>query len=319
LGKLFNSNVFSGAEVWGQSVSSGASGYDPYDFFTNDKEFRRYLEQMGAHKSYAGVDIKAVVTVEPYTFYDREGNTIEATTKVLANLHTISISAFRESYPVRALGQVGIKGLTKGPRTISGSMIFTTFDNQALTELMESEELFTKAGTVGANIIDRDIFDDTRIDPSHILIDQLPPFDITLVMANEYGNVSRAALYGVQVQTQGEVLSVQDLISELSVTYSARAYEPRKSLYHIFTALTNGGQNDTKIKGLARTFYYYQRQFEEGIITMDMYLSLVSSLNAQVEQMVQAITAEGRGKTYNDLIDSEEALKMLETSQNPFF
>ena len=148
--------------------------------------------------SYSGCDISAIVH-----FYDETADPENRSrTKKLADLQTLTISSYREKVPVRALGHVGAKGYTRGPRTIGGSMIFTIFDKSVLAEMM-----------VESYRIEQYAMDNVGIFNA-VLIDQIPPFDITVLFANETGSMSRLAIYGVELVQEGQTMSVEDLVTE---------------------------------------------------------------------------------------------------------
>lgn len=169
--------------------------------------------------SYSGADIKAIVHFfDPNAEEDKDKTRI----KILGDLQTITISTHREKFPVRALGHVGAKGYTRGPRTIGGSMIFTVFDKSILSEmLVQGYQLESSAiddiGVLGA-----------------VLIDQIPPFDITIMFANETGSMSKLVLFGVELINEGQSMSIEDLITENVVTYVARHFSPMESLLDPF-------------------------------------------------------------------------------------
>ncbi len=125
-------------------------------------------------------------------------------TKTLAELQTISISTDRDKRPVRAFGQVSVRGFCRGPRMVAGSMIFTVFDRHVLWEIL------------GASNYDAD----DAFRPA--LMDQLPPIDITISFANEYGSLSRMSLYGVEFVSEGRTMSIENLLLEDVVQYVAR-------------------------------------------------------------------------------------------------
>jgi hypothetical protein len=135
-------------------------------------------------------------------------------TKVLAELQTISLSSHREKFPVRALGATGPKSFTRGPRTVAGSMIFTVFDTNALDQFLESHPS------------DFDAHNPT----STALLDQIPPFDITIAFANELGQVSRMAIYGIELVNEGMTMSIEDLLLENVVQFVARDYDPMRAV-----------------------------------------------------------------------------------------
>ena len=110
-------------------------------------------------------------------------------TITLGSLQTLSVQTHREKFAVRALGHSYVKGYTRGPRTIAGSMIFTLFDEHPLKKLM-----FAMCSSEG-------IWNDPEI--STLIPDQLPPIDLTIVFANEYGALSRMTIYGVEFVNDG--------------------------------------------------------------------------------------------------------------------
>ena len=132
--------------------------------------------------------------------------------KTLGNLQTISYSIFREKYPVRALGHVGEKGRTRGTRTIAGSMVFTVFDRHVLFDLLRKSPGDMNTNAVSAQNL---------ADLSYVMVDQLPQFDIVIQFANEYGYASELVIFGVEISAEGQVMSVEDLITENTVQYTA--------------------------------------------------------------------------------------------------
>jgi hypothetical protein len=134
-----------------------------------------------------------------------------SSTEVLASLQTISIQTHREKTAVRALGKSYAKGYTKGPRTIAGSMIFTVFNEHAFARLLKA---MGKPGLAGEGALDTDV--------STLIPDQLPPIDLTIVFANEYGSFSRMSIYGVEFVNDGKTMSIEDLMSEEVINFVAR-------------------------------------------------------------------------------------------------
>lgn len=131
-------------------------------------------------------------------------------TKVLAEIQTLSVSTFREKQPVRALGSVYPRGFTRGARSIAGSMIFTVFDRNVLHSILNNRP------------------DDPPEIVTTALIDQLPPFDITVAFANEYGHTSRMAILGCEFVSEGQVMSVEDMITENQAQFVARDIDPMR-------------------------------------------------------------------------------------------
>lgn len=136
-------------------------------------------------------------------------------TKVLAELQTISVSTFREKNAVRAFGKSNPSGWVRGQRTIAGSMIFTVFDRNILFELLDFDP--------------SDFDGDNRFTAA--ILDQIPPIDITITFANEYGSLSRMTIYGVEFVSEGKTMSIENLFLESEVQYIARDLDPMTPVY----------------------------------------------------------------------------------------
>jgi len=130
---------------------------------------------------------------------------------VLGNLQTLSVQTHREKFGVRALGKSYVKGYTRGPRTIAGSMIFTLFNEHALAQLIRG-------------VADHNLFKESALDTnlSTLIPDQLPPLDLTIAFANEYGSISRMGIYGVEFLNDSQTFSIEDLMTEAVVNFTAR-------------------------------------------------------------------------------------------------
>ena len=55
-----------------------------------------------------------------------------------------------------------------------------------------------------------------------MLHDQILPFDITLVAANEYGSVSKMIIHGVELMTAAGGMSIDDLVIEKQISFLAK-------------------------------------------------------------------------------------------------
>jgi hypothetical protein len=139
-------------------------------------------------------------------------------TKVLGEIQTLSWGMFRDKAPVRTLGSTYPRAFTRGPRTISGTMIFTIFYEHVFHELLKLNLRYYNTGT---SDFDRYLY-------TTMLSDQLPPIDISLVFANEYGSVSHMGLWGVEFFQEGGTFSIEDIYSENTIQYVARDIDPMR-------------------------------------------------------------------------------------------
>jgi hypothetical protein len=154
--------------------------------------------------------------------------------RVIGSLQTLTYSIHMDKFPVRSVGNANAKDYVFGPRTIAGSLIFAVFNKHFAYELME-----TASKTSG-------------LEKYHFLMDEMPPFNITVSFANEYGETARLALYGVRIINEGQTMSVNDIYTENTYQFVATDIE-----------YLNDGTGSSS-EGLART---YADQVMSGVRT----------------------------------------------------
>jgi hypothetical protein len=157
--------------------------------------------------SYAGVNVRALLEIGD----NPSGQARYA--KQLVELTTISISIHRAKSPASALGFIGMKGYARSRRTIAGTMVFTQFTRDVFFEFLNSC-----------------LMTDLSKDTNYVKVDQLPLFNMTLLFTNEYGYVSYRRLYGIDFLTDGTIYSVNDLMTEQTISYVASDFTPLMQL-----------------------------------------------------------------------------------------
>lgn len=121
----------------------------------------------------------------------------------------VSYSIYREKKQIRTIGAINTKGITKGPRTISGRLVFTVV-REHVVEMIKRELPYTR--TI-----------------KNLLMDELPPFDILVSFGNEYGASAGLVIQGVTLVDEQKTLTVDDLYTENIFTYLARDIEIMKN------------------------------------------------------------------------------------------
>lgn len=144
-----------------------------------------------SNKSFSGCDIVASIDI-------LDSSNIRKS-HILGSLLTLTYSTFQDKKPVRSLGNINAKDYVYGPRTIAGTMIFAVFNKHIIYEISGGNETS--------------------------LMDELPPFDISISYANEYGIQSRMAIYGVRIVSEGQTVSVNDIYTENTYQYVAQDIE----------------------------------------------------------------------------------------------
>lgn len=174
---------------------------------------------------------------------------------VIGELQAITYSVQREKAPLYTMGSAEPRSFSRGKRGIAGSLVFTIFDRDALLaalrEHIKQEQTFHRIGgeqftTANDNHLSIDQWDEqmTAIAVSGIsgatsasgeeitrkvaptadpmYDDEVPPFDITISFANEYGQKAVLVIYSVEILNEGSGFSIDNVTSEKACTFVAR-------------------------------------------------------------------------------------------------
>lgn len=151
------------------------------------------------------------------------------------------------------MGSANPRSFSRGKRGIAGTLVFVLFDHDALLsglkEHIDKNRVFHRVGgdrnnkaltidewdaqmtslangnSSGSSADAQDAVSRTqnitsRQDP--VIADEIPPFDITISMANEYGKAAVMVLYGVEILNQGSQFSMDNIQSQMACTFVAR-------------------------------------------------------------------------------------------------
>lgn len=194
------------------------------------------------YNSFSGVDIKGVFA-----------------NQVIAELQAISYSITREKAPLYTMGSADPRSFSRGKRGIAGTLIFLIFDRHPLIGTFgqdveaqntaqqlkflsdiddvrpESVVTAPETGSLGAVLQGAALGASVQAAESNLssvgsdqevvapwFSDQIPPFDVTLAAANEYGSMAVMRIYGVEILNEGYGVSIDDIVSEQQMTYVAR-------------------------------------------------------------------------------------------------
>jgi hypothetical protein len=190
------------------------------------------------------------------TFTSFSGCDIMATFngRVVGELQALSYNSTREKAPVYTLGSANPRSFSRGKRGIAGTMVFSMFDRDALiAQMSEQDEAFKTYYTFSANASEESIYSGmsgwdeymTRLvgesynystgtfDEANAgaLVtatefeypDQIPPFNITVVFQNEYGQAAKLELLDVEILNSGLGFSVDDVTMEMACTFICRS------------------------------------------------------------------------------------------------
>lgn len=148
------------------------------------------------------------------------------------------------------MGSAEPRSFSRGKRGIAGTLVFTIFDRDTLLdaladEVLEEESFHRVGGTLSHQAITIDEWDEqmtnmavdgntpasknseaitNNIAPAQrpVYDDEIPPFDITISFANEYGQKASLVIYGVEILNEGSGFTIDNVTSEKACTFVAR-------------------------------------------------------------------------------------------------
>lgn len=168
------------------------------------------------------------------TFTSFSGADIVATLggKVVGELQAITYSVTREKAPIYTMGDPNPRSFSRGKRGIAGSLVFTVFDRDSMKSLKDSSIVYRHGlNTSGAgqatpvHDVNQSPMTDWNTGKRPSYTDEIPPFDITINFANEYGQSARMVIYGVEILNEGSGMSIDDITTEKACTFVARAID----------------------------------------------------------------------------------------------
>lgn len=80
-------------------------------------------------------------------------------------------------------------------------------------------------------------------------VDQILPFDVAIIAANEYGQSAQMRLYGCEILNEGSGFSIDDIVVENQMTYVCRTILPWRSFNLNSTGQTGGSLRDQLYSG----------------------------------------------------------------------
>ena len=162
------------------------------------------------------------------------------------------------------MGRVDPLSFSRGKRGIAGTIVTLMLDQHVLYGdalsskkfVADKDEIYpdiSQLNLADASDLSQDLADpdDVALDATNLsnnyaisqawYVDQLPPFDIVIVAANEYGNAASMRIYGIEVLNEGTGFSVDDVVIDNQMTYVCRTILPWQKLGHWDFGATEGG------------------------------------------------------------------------------
>ena len=193
-----------------------SSGNNNSGSFQNYRNFTNRANELSRELDQARTSREALLTeLDNVSAQEKELSNIPYMT--LGTAHTISYSSFREKFAVRTLGRTQAKTYTRGPRTIAGTMVFNTVQELELLRLLGDPK-------VGA------LDDTSTIHPNAVMIDQIQPFNLMFLFANEFGSYSAMHLFNIDLSSEGQEMSIDNIVTHNTMNFYATDMIPMRSL-----------------------------------------------------------------------------------------
>jgi hypothetical protein len=186
-------------------------------------------------ESMAGVNTKVIFEFPNYLklggTQDNTGNANQSAYILMDSIITLTYSVYRAKMPVIPLGECSVTGFALGNKTIAGTIIKTLTYNDDISSFMK----FYVAAAIKArgdyipNLGDK--LEITQKEFNSIMRDDLTPFNIHTYSISEYtGRMSCDSIYGCTIINNGQVQSIENLITENTISFIAKsinqAYDP---------------------------------------------------------------------------------------------
>lgn len=130
----------------------------------------------------------------------------------------------------------------------SGAQFHTSVANSEFKEGLETyiaEKIEGSGGSTGEYFGDLEEWESIQEgNNSHVIrpayyADEIPPFDITITMVNEYGMAAKFSLLGVEILNEGSGMSIDDITTEKACTFVARGITPLTPVNPTFKDVSN--------------------------------------------------------------------------------
>lgn len=153
---------------------------------------------------------------------------------VMRSIVSISVSTSRAKMPIIPLGENTVNGFALGNKTVAGSIIKALTFNDEFTKQIQfftEKSLKDRKDKFYYQLGSKTFFDSGTYEISHkhfdsIMRDDLIPFNIHTFSYSEYTGVKNNflmnSIYGCTLINEGQVQSIENLITENTFTYVAK-------------------------------------------------------------------------------------------------
>lgn len=142
----------------------------------------------------------------------------EAKALTLGSVTTLSYAIYREKKPMVLLGRINVDGYVSGPRFIAGTMVVKVIGKSFVNRIIEEIDYLKGYGPIKT--------------------DELPLFDLLIIVGTEYGYTNKMKLYGCTMGDESQVIDSNQMVTTIKFTFAARdidtfGYEDSMANYNV--------------------------------------------------------------------------------------
>lgn len=180
----------------------------------------------------------------------------------MGSLITLSYNVYRDKTPVFNCGNSVIDGFAIGNKYVAGSMITTMFTNDELADFMNKYSRYYEGVTTTNS-------SDTFKEIHTFMQDDLTEFTISIIFTSEYSSdATRVVLYDANFISNGQVMSIDDVITETTHQFVARDIRPQHDIQDPITHV----QTSTRVRKGSNVLRGKCRKIQPDIVRRDSYL-----------------------------------------------
>lgn len=163
----------------------------------------------------------------------------------LGSVISISYSVYRDKKAVHSLGHKTINGFAHGPRYVAGTIIKTMFlEDDLILGLQQLRQQLKETGRYADELAILNM-SATPQSQSDLMLDDILSCDIIVLYASEYQEkMIKEIITGVTFINNGQVMSVNDMITETTISYIAQDVLQHDRVDSVISPL---GQTDNSI------------------------------------------------------------------------
>ena len=163
-----------------------------------------------------------------FNYFDKDNNR-KTSTVLMGSVISLSYSMYRNKKSVFNLGQHVIDGFAIGERYVAGTIIKTMFLNDEFSGAISNLKKLISDDLRFNNTYSRLL---TPRQFTNLMADDLLSCNIIILYSSEYsGKIVKEVIYDATFINNGQVMSINDIITETTISYVAKDVKVHHDIY----------------------------------------------------------------------------------------